>query len=135
MMNTTAWAELQAGQRLELVLQNMAERIRVVYPSVTCAIHHGQNEDFPWWVVARFVYPGAESHSVDVSVECQRRDGVLQLRADIARENGYVLSEFSAVERTRTQDGQATGAWFEERLKQIEEFLLQQIPTIRGELT
>jgi hypothetical protein len=133
-MSTTASAESQVKQRLELVLQNMAERIRVVCPTVTCAIHHGQNEDFPWWVVARFGYPEAEAKSLDVSVECHRRDGVLQLRADIARENGYVLSEFSAVEPARTQDEQTADAWFEERLKQIEGFLLQQIPTITREL-
>jgi hypothetical protein len=71
---------------------------------------------------------------VDASVECQRRNGVLQLRADIARENGYVLSEFSAVEPAPSQDEQTTDSWFEERLKQIEGFLLQQIPTITREL-
>src|SRR5439155_20431372 len=103
-------------------------------PTVTCAVHHGHNVNFPWWVVARFTHGEPEAKSVDVSIECQRRNGAWQLRADIARARGYVLSEFPPTEHPWTPDEESIGSWLEERLNQIEAFLLEQLPTITQEL-
>jgi len=113
----------------------MAESIRRALPAATCAVHHGRNEDFPWWVVARFTHGAQEAKSVDVSIECQRRNGLVWLRADVARETGYVLSESPVTEHTLAGDEESAGCGLEERLKQIEEFLLNQVPTITRELT
>jgi len=134
-MNQSASLENQAGHRFDGVLEKMAQGIRRALPAATCAVHHGRNEDFPWWVVARFTYGEKEAKSVDVSVECQRRNGVLWLRADVARESGYVLSEFPASEQTLARAEESADSWLEERLKQIEEFLLNQVPAITRELT
>ena len=123
------------GDRFDLVLEKMAEEVRRVLPAATCAIHHGHNDDFPWWVVARFTDGDKVARSVDVSIECQRRNGALRLRADVACERGYVLSEFPASEYTLAGDEKSAGHWLHERLKQIEEFLLEQVPTITREIT
>jgi hypothetical protein len=134
-MSKSALLETRTSHRFDAVLEKVSQGVRLSLPAATCEIHHGQNDDFPWWVAARFTHGEKDAKSVDVSVECQRRDDVVRLRADVARESGYVVSEIPTFERTSARDDESTGSWLEERLKQIEEFLLNQVPTITHELT
>jgi hypothetical protein len=90
-------------------------------------VQRGQNESYPWWLVARLAPNGDEGKGLDVSVECRRTDGGWQLSADVAREDGFVLEECQAASAS-------PGDAAEEALAAVEQFLARQGRCILNEL-
>src|SRR4051812_39619032 len=112
----------------------MARQLKQSHPSLTCMIHHGRNETFTWWVVARFSYGPGEAQVLDVSVECRRRDSSLQVQADVATESGLVLDEVSLPSASGTETNGAEGTLSGETLERIEHFLKGQVEGMRQQL-
>lgn len=131
-MTVPASVENLLGNRLDPVLARMAAQVHEALPEAGYAVHHGGNERFPAWVVARF---SNGDKVVDVSVECQWRDARLEIRVDVARENGFVLQEYSTILAAAPSEETLPGGRLEETLQQVESFLLQQVDGIRQELS
>lgn len=117
------------GEELGQALGLVAEQLRSTLPGVTLTSHHGENDHFPWWFVAR-LSNGAKA--VDVTVECQQRGAIVEVRADISRENGFVLQEAPPV---IVPVEELNNARLAEELKPAQAFLLGHLESFRRELT
>ncbi|MCI0681891.1 MAG: hypothetical protein L0Y71_07280 [Gemmataceae bacterium] len=124
-MSTTPLVANPAQTQVEEVLQRLAAQVRASVPGVQCRIHHGSNDAFAWWVVARFSNPKDE-HQVDVSVECRTNGPQCLIAADVAREDGTVLHEL-----TKSVESDACGS---ELHGSTAAFLFEQVGCIIAEL-
>src|SRR6266446_4276758 len=85
-------------QRLDRALEQLAAQIQRNVPAMRYSCQHGSNDRFPWWVVARFANGTEENKVVDISIDCRGTANAWCIRADLARENGFVLRELPARE-------------------------------------
>ena len=91
------FASSEIAGRVERALKELAAQVQCSVPAVRCTVQHGGNDNFPWWLVARFANGADESKVVDVSIECRGTSQDWTIRADLARENGWVIRESSAL--------------------------------------
>ena len=133
-MKATPLSGVSAQQQLEAVLTRLAEQVRRRVPGIECRIHHGSNDHFPWWVVARFSNPVDDSKIVDISLECRSADPTLAIQADLAREDGTVLQEFLGHDTSPLPVNRANGPAPAEAFQSLESFLLQQVDCLSAEL-
>jgi len=123
------------ASRVERVLKELAAQIQESVPALRYTVQHGGNDRFPWWIVARFANGADESKAVDVSIDCRGTPQDWTIRADLARENGWVLCESSAFRPSAPTNGaERPGALEQDVLKQLEDFLSEQADCLRREL-
>jgi hypothetical protein len=91
---------------LDQAIEALAGRVRRVVSNLRCTIEHGANGVYPWWLVVRFINGEDESKVIDISLECKDSG---ELRADIAREGGYVLGELTMASPSTAANGHAIG--------------------------
>jgi hypothetical protein len=133
-MSTSVLSRNEVCQRFDHVFMEMVERLQRSVPTAQCRSHHGSNDSFVWRVVARFSNSANEAKIIDVSVDCRSRGTSIQIRADVAREDGLVLEEFIGEEiptLPRNGEGVIVG---EEEVDRVQAFLLEQVDRISREL-
>ncbi len=132
----TIVARSELATRVERALKELAAQVQRSVPAVRCTVQHGGNDSFPWWIVARFANGADESKVVDVSIECRGTSEDWTIRADLARENGWVIRESSALSSSAPANGaERPGEPEEDGVKQLEVFLIEQADCLRQELT
>lgn len=134
-MTGTALASNQIKQRLDQALEHFAARVREHVPSLHYTIQHGHNDNFPWWLVARFVNGMKTDKAVDVSIDCQGTHQEWSIQADIAHEDGTVLRELAPIQHAPSANGDQEDEQMERTVTQVEAFLIQQIHCVIRELT
>lgn len=133
-MTGTTLASSKVKERLDHVLERFAARVREGVPSVRYSIQHGQNDNFPWWVVARFVNGTSADKVVDVSVDCRATPEGWLIQADIAREDGMVLEDLPPVHYASSANGSREEGQMEDDGNRLEAFLMQHVRRVITEL-
>lgn len=134
-MKATSQASDRTGQQLDGILDRLTAQVRLRIPALHCRIHHGGNDHFAWWVVARLSNPSDESKIVDVSIECRSAESRWDIGADLAREDGTVLQAWAAEGAGVERRAGANGVPSADALRSIENFLLRQVECLVGELS
>jgi hypothetical protein len=125
----------EIASRVERALKALAAQVQPSVPALRCTVEHGGNDSFPWWVVARFANGADESKVADVSIDCRGTPQDWTIRADLARANGRVVRESSALRPSAPANGaERLGGLDEDVMRQLEKFLSEQADCLRQEL-
>ncbi len=131
---TLALVDRESRQRLDQALEQLAAEVKQQVPALRYSIQHGGNDSFPWWVVARFVNGANETRVVDVPIDCRGTPHVWSVRADVTREDGFVLKELPALPLNGLLHDERAPGSVEDVLRPLEGFLIRQAQCISEEL-
>jgi hypothetical protein len=134
-MSATSLASDRTGQQLDAVLDRLTTQVRLRIPDLHCRVHHGANDHYAWWVVARLSNPGDESKIVDISIECRSPESGIDIHVDLAREDGTVLRELPADGLGVPPRTCVNGVLLSDAIRHVEDFLLGQVECLVGELS
>lgn len=133
-MSATSQARDRTAQQLDVILDRLTAQVRLRMPDVQCRIHHGANDHFAWWVVARLSNPNNESKIIDVSIECRSTESGWGARADLAREDGTVLQELPAEGLEALPKPGIDAVLPADAMRRVESFLLGNVECLVAEL-
>ncbi|GEM_PF-5822242 len=123
------WTQVWA--RLLIVFQGLAEQITQFVPECAMKVQQHENAVFPFWAAATFT-SASQGGDIDVSVQCKLSGDRLLIWADIARENGMVLSESSVI--PILTESPARESEILQAFSQMEGYLKTQTELIRHEV-
>lgn len=129
MISQSIWTQL--WDQLAHVFQELAEQMKQSIPHAAITMGHSSNAVFPFRAYATYTV-ARDRPSVDVSVDCKLSGDLLLISADVAKENGLVLSEFSGGQLSVHASSAATE--LVETFSEVEAYLKQQLELICSEL-
>jgi hypothetical protein len=133
-MNATTLSLDVVRHELDSTLAALAEEVRERIPNLQYQSHHGGNESFPWWVVARFSNPADPRKVIDITIECRSLEPELRFEADFAREDGTVLHDFVSGAAC-PRSGSGSDPRLEEALQELKAFLREHVECLSKELS
>ena len=88
------WVTLRS--MCEAALQSVAGKVAATWPDIGFQSGHHSNRAFPMWFWGSFTNSLREHvEGVDISIDFKWGEQAVEVTADVARESGEILSEFS----------------------------------------
>lgn len=129
MISADVWERAWAS--LERAFEELAAKTKLSVYDLSWGSGHNANNVFPFRAYATF---RSGSRVVDLSVDCKLSEGVLLISADLAREDGFVLSDIPVRTIHLTSNQAEVTSEIEAGLAQVERFAFQQVNVLSREL-